>query len=113
MSQLTDNSGLVLQDYSVRDYVSTLQECSVLAAEVKSAQVQPAIPDPAMQKLYASALTAFASGAQLCSAAITQHSQGPEDVTTSVNHSVIAQALSEFRTGSRDLYVATEKLRKQ
>lgn len=113
LRQVTDDSGLVLQDYSVRDYVSTLQECSLLASAVKSAQSQPAIPDPAMQSRYASALTAFASGAQSCSSAITQHSQGPEDVTTTVNHSVMAQALSEFRTGTKDLYVATEKLRKQ
>lgn len=113
MSQITDDSGLVLQDYSVRDYVSTLRECSVLAAEVKSAQAQPAIPDPAMQKRYASALTEFAAGARSCSAAITQHSDGPENVTTTVNRSVMTQALSDFRTGSRDLYAAAERLRRR
>lgn len=31
-----------------------------------------------MQQRYASALTAFASGAQSCSSAITQHSQDPK-----------------------------------
>lgn len=66
-----------------------------------------------MQSRYASALTAFASGALACSSAITQHSQGPEDVTTTVNHSVMAQALPSFRTGTKDLYVVTEKLRKK
>lgn len=113
MSQVTDASGLALQDYSVHDYVSTLRECSALAGAVKAASAQAPIPDSAMQKRYASALSSFASGAQSCSSAITQHSQGPEDVTTTVNHAVMAQALSDLSSGTRDLYVATEKLRKQ
>jgi hypothetical protein len=110
--QVTEDSGNVLMAYGSGEYSETLQACAALAGAVRKAEALPPIPDTAMQKLYVKSLDDFTSGTTECEAAITQHPEGVEDVVTDVNHTEINQALSRFSVGVKDLYIATEALRK-
>jgi hypothetical protein len=111
--QVTDDSGGVLMAAGSGRYPEALQACTALAGAVKAAEALPPIPDAAMQKLYVKSLDDFTSGATDCMAAITQHPEGLEDVVTDVNHAELNKATSLFDVGTRDLYNATEFLRKQ
>ena len=66
----------------------------------------------ANEQMYVTSLNSFKQGASDCMAAITQHSEGVEDTVTNVNHTVLNQAVSEFDLGVRNLYIATEVMRK-
>jgi hypothetical protein len=94
-------------------YPAMLLACHSLTAAVRQADAAPPIPDAAMEGEYAAALSAFKQGAASCLAGITQHVDGPEDTLTYVNKTVIGKASSALSTGLKDLYVATEALRKQ
>ena len=111
--RVTEDSGNVLMAYGSGEYAETLQACTALAEAVKNAEALPPIPDAAMQKLYVRSLDNFKSGITDCEAAITQHPKGVENVITDVNHAELNKALSLFSVGTKDLYIATESLRKQ
>jgi hypothetical protein len=111
--QVTEDSGNVLMAYGSGEYAETLQACTALAGAMKKAEALPPIPDAAMQKLYVKSLDDFKSGITDCAVAIKQHPEGVEDVVTDVNHPELNKALSLFSVGTKDLYVATESLRKQ
>jgi hypothetical protein len=111
LARITGYSGNVLMAYGSRDYAQMLQACAALAGAVKAAQVLPAIPDTAMQKMYVASLLAFAAGAVACETGITQTENGVEGDVTHVNQAEISSALSQFNVGAKDLYLATEVLR--
>jgi hypothetical protein len=113
LAQVTEDSGSVLMASGSGRYPEALQACTALAGAVKAAEALPPIPDAAMQKLYVKSLDDFKSGATDCMAAITQHPEGLEDVVTDVSHAELNMAISLFDVGTRDLYNATEFLRRQ
>lgn len=113
LAQVTADSGNVLMAYGSGQYTQTLQGCVELAGAVKRAGELPPIPNSSMQKMYVRSLDAFKAGIAECEAAITQHPEGVEDVVTDVNHTEMTKAIAQFSTGTKDLYVATEFLRKQ
>ncbi len=113
LAQVTAYSGNVLMAYGSGLYPQTLQSCLQLAGAVKKAEALPPIPSSAMQKMYVRSLNAFNKGIAECEAAITQHPEGVEDTVTDVNHSQMNKAIAQFSTGTKDLYIATEFLRKQ
>jgi hypothetical protein len=113
LKKVTADIGVVLQAHGAGAYPQMLQGCVALGHEVSTARALPPIPDAAMQKLYADALSAFKTGAASCVAAITQHPQGVEEVITNVNHVVLNQAISTLNTGVKELYLATGALRTQ
>jgi hypothetical protein len=113
LARVTAYSGNVLMAYGSGLYPQTLQACTELAGAVKQAQALPPIPSSAMQKMYVRSLDAFRKGIAECEAAITQHPEGVEDTATDVNHTEMSKAIAQFSTGTKDLYIATEILRKQ
>jgi hypothetical protein len=113
LAQVTGDSGSVLMAYGSGMYPETLQACTALTGAVRKAEALPPIPDAAMQKLYVKSLNDFKSGATKCEAAITQHPEGVEDDVTDVNHAEMNSVISQFSVGTKDLYIATEFLRKQ
>jgi hypothetical protein len=113
LARVTAYSGNVLMAYGSGLYPQTLQACAELAGAVKQAQALPPIPSSAMQKMYVRSLDAFKNGVAECEAAITQHPEGVEDTVTNVNHTKMNKAIAQFSIGTKDLYIATEFLRKQ
>jgi len=103
--------GTVLMTHDARQFVQMKRECVSLAAEVKTAGAAPAIPDPAMQNMYNKALASLAAGTANCQAAVSSHQEGDEDLITSTNSSLMATAMSQLNVGTRDLYIATWKIR--
>jgi len=97
--------------HDARQFVQMKRECVSLAAEVKTAGAAPAIPDPAMQNMYNKALASLAAGTANCQAAVSSHQEGDEDLITSTNSSLMATAMSQLNVGTRDLYIATWKIR--
>lgn len=113
LARVTAYSGNILMAYGSGQYAQTLQACTKLAGAVRQAEVLPPIPSSAMQKMYVRSLDAFKKGIAECEAAITQHPEGVEDTATDVNHAEMTKAIAQFSTGTKDLYIATEVLRKQ
>lgn len=111
LAEITANVGTVLMTHDARQFVQMKRVCVSLAAEVKTAGSAPAIPDPAMQNMYDKALASLAAGAANCQAAVSSHQEGDEDLITSTNSSVMATAMSQLDVGTRDLYIATWKIK--
>lgn len=107
LAAITARLGTVLMAHDARRYVQMRQECAGLAAEVRSAGAESAIPDSAMEKLYSKALASLAAGAANCQAAVSSRQQGDEDLITKANPALLATAMSELTAGTRDLYIAT------
>jgi hypothetical protein len=107
LAAITSHLGTVLMAHDARQYVQMKRECVSLAADVKTASAQSAIPDPAMQNLYTKALAAISAGAADCQGAVSSHQEGDEDLIPQTNSSLLATAMSELNTGTRDLYIAT------
>jgi hypothetical protein len=112
LAQVTTQSGNVLMARNAGQYPEMLRYCNALADAVQSAEGVSPIPDSAMQEIYVTSLNSFKQGASDCTAAITQHAEGIEDTVTNVNHTVLSQAVAEFDLGVRDLYIATDAMRK-
>jgi hypothetical protein len=113
LSAVTAAAGDAMMSRAASAYPEMLLSCRSLAAAVQRADAAPPIPDAAMEGEYALALSAFKRGAADCLAGITQHIEGPEDTLTNVNDALISQASAALGTGLKDLYTATEVLRKQ
>lgn len=111
LSAVTGQAGTVLMAHGARQYVELRAYCGTLGAVVRHAQALPPIPDAAMARLYARALTLLAAGAADCQAAITVRRDGVEDIEAHENAPLLARALADLGTGVRDLYAATGKLR--
>lgn len=102
--------GQALQATGVKQYSSAKFACSKLAGNVVTAQAGPAIPDTAMQALYAKALTELAKGAAGCRSAISTKPTGDETVDTNVDSAMLHQALSELSAGAGDIFRATAEI---
>jgi len=110
-ARITEYSGYVLMAGGAGNYTQMLQACTALAGAVKAANVLPAIPDTAMQKMYGRSLQTFAAAAAACETGITRQRNGVEGEVTQVNQAQISSALAQFHAGVEDLYIATGALR--
>ena len=111
LATITSNLGTVLMAHDAGQFVTMKRDCVSLAADVKAAGAQSAIPDPAMQNLYTKALAAIAAGASDCQQAVSSRQEGDEDLIPQTNSSLLVTAMSQFNTGTRDLYIATAGLK--
>jgi hypothetical protein len=102
--------GNVTQASGLREYVAMEASCVKLAADVRTAQAGPPIPDAAMQTLYATALGTLAKGAEDCRAAISQQPDGDEYIMTTENQPMLHAAAAAFTSASEDLYRATDEI---
>jgi hypothetical protein len=87
------------------------QACTQLSAAVAAAGAGPPIPDAAMQHRFARALATLAGAASHCRAAISVHSGGGEQATTTVNRALLRHARAELAAGASELYLATSQIK--
>lgn len=113
LALVTTQSGNALMAHSAGQYPEMLGYCTALVSAVRGAEKVTPIPDAAMERMYLKSLSAFKQGATECVRSITQHPEGVEDTVTNVDYAVLDRAVSELNLGIRDLYIATEALRKQ
>jgi hypothetical protein len=113
LSAVTVAAGNAMMSRGTGAFPAMLLACRSLTAAVRQADAAPPIPDAPMEREYTAALSAFKQGASGCLEGLTQHLDGPENTLTHVNNAVIGKASSALTTGLKDLYIATEVLRKQ
>jgi hypothetical protein len=111
LAKVNNQAGSALMAHGASQYKEMRAACDTLTGAVSTANAAPPIPDTAMQRMYAKALTAFNTGATNCLTAISQHQEGVEDTVTHVNSAEMKTVVTELNTGMTDLYVATEALR--
>jgi hypothetical protein len=113
LTVVSTQAGTVTQAGSVREYAEMKSACSALAADVKTAQAAPPIPEAAMQALYAKALSSLATGAADCMNAISDHpdADGDEQVLTQENPALLGQSTGELQVGAKYLFQATAEIK--
>jgi hypothetical protein len=111
LAVVSEQVGAVTQAGSLRQYATMKASCSALAADVRTAQSAPPIPQAAMQALYAKALTNIAAGAQDCVKAITVRPDGEEQVRTNQDQAMLRQSAAELQAGAKNLFRATTEIK--
>jgi hypothetical protein len=110
LAAVTRSFGDALQAGGTRQYSAMRYACAELAGSVATAEAGPKIPDPAMQVLYARALSELAKGAADCRMAITLKPSGDETLDTRVNTTLLKLSVSELATGAKDIFRATAEI---
>jgi hypothetical protein len=100
--------GDALQAAGIRQYPEMKSACTQLTGSVATAMAGPAIPDAAMQALYAKALAELARGATDCRAAIRLSVD--ESVVAHVDTTLLHQSMSELGAGAEDIFRATAEI---
>jgi hypothetical protein len=111
LAAVTAQLGTVMQAGGIRLYNPMKLGCTALAADIRTAQAAPPIPDAAMQRLYAKTLAGLSSAATDCRHAISLKLKGDEDMQTHVQGALVKQSMAEFAAGSNKLYTATAEIR--
>lgn len=111
LTRVNNQAGSALMAHGAGQYREMRAVCDTLTGAVSTAQAAPPIPDAAMQRVYAKALTSFNTGAAGCLNAISQHQDGVEDTVTHVDAAEMKTVVVQLNTGMTDLYEATEALR--
>jgi hypothetical protein len=109
LTAVSSRLGAALQAGDFRQYSSMKYACGQLASSVATATAGPPIPDAAMQKLYATALTELSKGAADCQTAI---SVKPEDtsVETRVDTALLNLSTSKLSVGATDVFRSTAEI---
>ena len=110
LAAISKQLGSVTQSGAVREYVEMKEACSELATEIRAAQAETAIPEAAMQVLYAKALASMATGAADCQNAISVQPDGDELVLTHENATLLRQSGSALTVGAKELFQATAEI---
>ncbi len=110
-SAVTAQLGSVTQAAGARLYSQLRLECATLASSVQAARSAPAIPDEAMQRLYAETLARLSGTAANCRNAISLRPEGDEGQGISVNKGLLSVSLAQFPAESKELYAATAEIR--
>jgi hypothetical protein len=92
-------------------FIQMKRACVSLASDVKTASMQPPIPDGAMQYLYNKALTSLAAGAENCEASISSRQEGDEYNVVHTDQARLNMAVSELDIGMHNLYSATAEIK--
>jgi hypothetical protein len=111
LSAVTMQLANAMQSAGVGLYPEAKQGCAALRASVQTAQAAPPIPDTAMQKPYAGALTRLSSAAEECQNAISVRPDGDEGTKATLNKTLLNHSLGELTAGSQALYTATARIR--
>jgi hypothetical protein len=111
LAAVSGQLGTTLMTHAARQFLLMRQACATLAADVRSAQQSPPIPDTAMETAYKRALAGLGKAAAECRAAISSHQEGVEDVEVHENTALLDEATSGLSTGAKDLYLATETIK--
>jgi hypothetical protein len=109
-SAVTTQLGNAMQAGGVRLYPELRQACISLASSVATAQAAPPIPDGAMQRSYAKALSGLSGAATDCRSAISIRPEGDEGTKVTLNKTLLNRALAEFAAESKKLYTATAEI---
>jgi hypothetical protein len=107
LSAVTQQMGYAMQAGGVNLYFSMREACVRLASDIQTAQAGPPIPDAAMQRLYAKALTGLSRAAADCRHAITTDPSGDETLDIHLNKAQMSRAQAGFTTASKRIYNAT------
>jgi hypothetical protein len=110
LTAVSSQFGSALQAAGIKQYSLMRHACTQLTGSVAAAQAGPQIPNTAMQKLYAKALTELAKGATDCRTAISLSASGDETVQAHVNSTMLHQATSELSAGATDVYRSTAEI---
>jgi hypothetical protein len=111
LAAVTTQLGTVSQIGGAGLFATMKQGCATLGTDVAQAQAAVPIPDPAMQKAYRHSLAELATAAATCRSAITSWPEGDEDIQTHENKPLLRTSVAEMSTGSKQLYLATERIR--
>jgi len=101
--------GHALQGAAFRQYSQMKYACIQLASRVATAEAGPQIPDTAMQKLYARALTELAKGVVDCRAAISVKANGGS-AGAYVDTTRLHLSSSELSMGATDIFRSTAEI---
>ena len=107
LAAIWSNLGTALMAHSLEQFAQMRQECRSLALDVKTASMQPPIPDAATQYLYKKAQASLAAGAAKCQAGI----KGKGGTSIHANRKLLNAAMSELSIGNQELSSATEKIK--
>lgn len=98
MATLSRDVSAVQDDSSAGDTTSMGQDCVTLQTDLRSAEVYPAIPEATVQAHWSKALSLLAQAAADCS-----------DGATTGSSSLLAKSVTELRSGSTELDLATTR----
>lgn len=88
ISHLSNDLQAIVNGGKANSQSEVLSGCQALSRDVQTAQKAPAIPDPALQKYWTSALSDYASGSSQCVAAIDDQ-----------DSSLLTQSVTTLREG--------------
>jgi hypothetical protein len=111
LAAISAHLSTALMAHGIGQFIEMRRACVSLVSDVKTASVQPPIPDATMQHLYKTALDSLAAGAANCKAAITSRPNGAEGSVIHTDPALLNMALSELNIGVRDLYNATAEIK--
>jgi hypothetical protein len=106
LAAVEEQMGTAMQSASLRLYPSMKLSCAGLASQISTAQAGPPIPDAAMQRQYARALSRLSRAAADCRSAISVDQTGDESEQTHVNGPLLKRSRLEFAEASATLYRA-------
>lgn len=110
LAAVTSDVGAALQAGGLGQLSSMKYECTSLAGAISSAERDPAIPDPATQERYASALGGLRKAAADCRSAISLKTDGDETVAATAPAVQLKQAQKELGSGVDDLYPVNREI---
>lgn len=108
--RVSDQLGNSAQAGGLRLYLAMQQACTQLTTAVQAAKAGPPIPEPTLERRYATALATLTAAAGHCQAAISA-TRGGEDATARINQALIRQARQELAAGAGELYLATGRIK--
>lgn len=111
LAALSGQLGDTTQASGLKLYATMRLACLKFGAAVTAARSAPAIPDAAMQRWYARALTTFAKAVADCRAGLSAHPYGDEDIQIREHPKVLDRSVSELAAGAKELYLATAKIK--
>lgn len=110
-SAVTARLGSLSQIAGAGLYPQLRMDCANLASSVQTARSAPPIPDKIMQRSYTNVLAGLSVASADCRSAISVHPVGDEGQQTNVNKALLNRSLTQFATGTTELYTATAEIR--
>jgi len=109
LAAVSEQMGTAMQSAGLKQYAQMKLACAQLASDIGAARAEPPIPDAAMQRLYAKALTGLSRAAADCHAAISIHVDD-ESTDVHLNRPLLNRSRLEFAAASKKLYRATGEI---
>jgi hypothetical protein len=109
LAAVGEQMGTAMQSAGLKQYAQMKLACAQLASDIGAARAEPPIPDAAMQRLYAKALTGLSRAAADCHATISIHVDD-ESTDVHLNRPLLNRSRLEFAAASKKLYRATGEI---